>query len=87
MELEAWIQGISSRADAPIERVAIASAIADAVVRYIDALDASNADAARAELSVLRELCQERIAALGSLPKRSGPMPTDVDRLRAEARQ
>ena len=75
LELEAWIQSLSSSGEAPIERVAMASAIADAVVRYIEGLDAGNADAARAELAVLRELCQERMAALGALPRRSGPRP------------
>ena len=73
MELEAWIHSMSSSAEAPVERVGTASAIADAVVRYIDALDAGNADAARAELAVLRELCQERMAALRAMPKRKEP--------------
>ncbi len=74
-DLEVWINSMSSSAEAPVERVAMASAIADSVVRYIDALDAGNADAARAELAVLRELCRERMAALGALPKRVAPHP------------
>ena len=73
VDLEAWIHSISSSAEASVERVAMASEIADVIVRFNQALDAGDADAARAELVVLRELCEERIAALRALPKRKGP--------------
>jgi hypothetical protein len=74
VELEAWIQqSIPSRAEPALEWVAMASEIADVTVRYIEALDAGDADVARAELTVLRELCQERMAALRALPKRKEP--------------
>ena len=70
VELETWIQHLSSSAEPTMERVAMASEIADVAVRYIHALDAGDADTARAELMVLRELCEERIAALRALPSR-----------------
>jgi hypothetical protein len=75
LDVEAWIRCMSSDATPPVERVAMASEIADVMVRYIDALNADDADGARAELAVLRELCEERIAALKALPRRSGPRP------------
>jgi hypothetical protein len=71
VELEAWIQySMPSSAEATMEWVSMASEIADVAVRYIEALDAGDADTARAELTVLRELCDERTAALRALPKR-----------------
>lgn len=74
MELEAWIQSSMPSSAAPIlERVAMASEIADVAGRYIEALDAGHTDTARAELTVLRELCEERMAALKALPKRKEP--------------
>jgi hypothetical protein len=73
MELETWIQRMSSSAEPITERVAMASEIADVTVRYIEALDAGEADTARAELTVLRELCAERMAALRALPRRKEP--------------
>ena len=72
MELETWIQHSMPAASAPaMERVAMASEIADTAVRYIEALDAGDTDSARAELAALRELCKERTAALRALPKRT----------------
>ena len=73
MELETWIQHILSSAEPTTERVAMASEIADVAVRYIEALDAGDADTARTELMVLRELCEERMAALRALPRRKEP--------------
>ncbi len=74
MELETWIQySMSSSAEPTMERVAMTSEIADVAARYIEALDAGDAATARAELTVLRELCKERMAALRSLPRRREP--------------
>ena len=74
MELEAWIRDIMpSSAEPTMERVAMASEIADVAVRYIEALDAGDADTVRTELMVLRELCEERMAALRALPRRKEP--------------
>ena len=76
MDLEAWIKSsIPSDAEATAVPVAIASEIADVATRYIKMLDADDAEAARAELTVLRELCEERMAALGALPRRNVPRP------------
>ena len=72
MDLEAWIKSsIPSDTEVTAVPVAIASEIADVATRYIKMLDADEAEAARAELTVLRELCEERIAALGALPRRN----------------
>ena len=73
MELETWIQHISSSAEPTTERVAMASEIADVAVRYIEALDVGDADTARAELTVLRGLCEEWMGALRALPRRKEP--------------
>jgi len=71
VELEAWIESSMPSSAAPtLERVAMASEIADVAGRYIEALDAGDTDTAGAELAVLRELCQERMAALRALPRR-----------------
>jgi hypothetical protein len=50
----------------------MASEIADVAVRYIEALDVGDADLARAELMVLREHCEERMAALRVLNQKGG---------------
>ncbi len=72
MDLETWIKSsIPSSDETTVVPVAIASEIADVVTRYVKMLDAGDAEAARAELAVLRGLCEERMAALGALPKRN----------------
>jgi hypothetical protein len=72
MDLEAWIKSsIPSDAEATAVPVAMASEIADVATRYIKMLDADETEAARAELTRLRELCEERMAALGALPRRN----------------
>jgi len=72
--LETWIKSsIPSGAETTAVPVAMASEIADVATRYIRMLDAGDAEAARTELAVLRELCEERMAALGALPKRNAP--------------
>jgi len=74
MDLEAWIKSsLPSNADTTAVPVAMASEIADVAARYVKLLDAGDADAAHAELMVLRQLCEERTAALGALPKRAAP--------------
>ena len=74
MDLEAWIKSsLPSNADTTAVPVAMASEIADVATRYIRMLDAGDAEAARSELSLLKELCEERMSALGALPKRTGP--------------
>ena len=74
MDLETWIKSsISVDAETTAVPVAMASEIADVATRYIRMLDADEAEAARAELTVLRELCEERMAALGALPRRNEP--------------
>jgi hypothetical protein len=71
VDLETWIKSsIPSNGEMTAVPVAMASEIADVATRYIKVLDAGDAEAARAELAVLRELCEERMAALGALPKR-----------------
>jgi hypothetical protein len=76
VDLETWIKSnIPSSDETTAVPVAIAAEIADVATRYIKMLDASDAEAARAELAILRELCEERTAALGALPKRKGPRP------------
>jgi hypothetical protein len=75
MDLETWIKSSLSNAETTAEPVAMASEIADVATRYIRMLDAGDAEAARCELTVLRELCEERMAALGALPRRQGPRP------------
>jgi hypothetical protein len=62
---------IPSGAETTAAPVAMASEIADVATRYIRVLDAGDTEAARAELAVLRELCEERMAALAALPKRN----------------
>ena len=72
MDLEAWIKSsIPSDAEATAVPVAMASEIADVATRYIKMLDADETEAARAELTRLRELCEERMAALSALPRRN----------------
>jgi len=74
MDLETWIKStIPSDGEATAVPVAIASEIADVAMRYIKMIDADEVEAARAELRVLRELCEERIAALSALPRRNEP--------------
>jgi hypothetical protein len=74
VDLETWIKSsIPSSDETTAVPVAMASEIADVATRYIKVLDAGDAEAARAELAILRELCDERMAALGALPKRKGP--------------
>jgi hypothetical protein len=73
MDFDTWIKsGIPSGAETTVAPVAMASEIADVATRYIRMLDAGDTERARAELEVLRELCAERMAALGTLPKRDG---------------
>ena len=74
MDLETWIKSsLPSNDETPAVPVAMASEIADVATRYIRLLDAGDADAARDQLTVLWELCEERAAALGALPKRTTP--------------
>jgi hypothetical protein len=74
MDLETWIKSsIAASDETTLVPVAIASEIADVATRYIKMLDAGDTEAAGDELAVLRELCDERAAALGALPKRNGP--------------
>lgn len=72
MDLEAWIKSTSaSTGEANALPVAMASEIADVATRYVQHLDAGDTQAASAELVILRELCEERSAALRTLPKRT----------------
>jgi hypothetical protein len=74
VDLETWIKSsVPSSDETTAVPVAMAAEIADVATRYVKMLDASDAEAARAELAILRELCAERTAALGALPRRKGP--------------
>ena len=73
MDLETWIKSsISASDETTAVPVAMASEIADVATRYIRMLDAGDVEAARDELAVLRELCDERVLRLAHCRKGMG---------------